>query len=71
MTKEELQEKIGEMRTESDKLKEQINKLIVERDQAKSEARAAKVENEEMKAKVAKLDPTEVHNAIKPPREKP
>ncbi len=64
MTKEELQEKIGEMRTESDKLKEQINKLIVERDQAKSEARAAKVENEEMKAKVAKLDPTEVRKQL-------
>ena len=64
MTKEELQEKIGEMRTDSDKLKEQINRLIVERDQAKAEARAVKVENDEIKAKIARLDPVEVRKQL-------
>ncbi len=64
LTKEELQTKIGEMRSECDSLKEQINRLIVERDQAKSEARAAKVENEEMKAKISKLNPTEVRKQL-------
>lgn len=60
LTKEELQEKIGEMRSEADKLKEQINKLIIERDQAKAETRAVKIENEEVKIKLSKLDPAEV-----------
>ena len=64
LTKEELQEKIGEMRSESDKLKEQINRLIIERDQAKAETRAIKIENEEIKAKLEKLDPAEVKKQL-------
>ena len=64
LTKEELQEKIGEMRSESDKLKEQINKLIIERDQAKAETRAIKIENEEIKTKLSKLDPAEVKKQL-------
>lgn len=64
LTKEELQEKIGEMRSESDNLKEQINKLIIERDQAKAEARAVKIENEDIKSKLSKLDPTEVRKQL-------
>ena len=64
LTKEELQEKIGEMRSESDKLKEQLNRLIIERDQAKAETRAIKIENEEIKAKLEKLDPAEVKKQL-------
>ncbi len=64
LTKEELQEKIGEMRSEADKLKEQINKLIIERDEAKAEARAVKIENEEIKVKLSKLDPAEVRKQL-------
>ena len=64
LTKEELQEKIGEMRSEADKLKEQINKLIIERDEAKAETRAVKIENEEVKAKLSKLDPAEVRKQL-------
>ena len=64
MTKEELQEKIGEIRSESDKLKEQINKLIIERDQAKAEARATKIENNEIKNKLKKLNPTETQKKL-------
>ena len=64
LTKEELQEKIGEMRSEADKLKEQINKLIIERDEAKAETRAVKIENEEIKVKLSKLDPAEVRKQL-------
>jgi hypothetical protein len=64
MTKEELQQKIGEMRFESEKLKEQINKLIIERDQAKAESRAIKIENEEVVSKLSKLDPAEVRKQL-------
>ncbi|MBQ3643110.1 MAG: hypothetical protein II961_00800 [Candidatus Riflebacteria bacterium] len=64
LTKEELQEKIGEMRSDADKLKEQINKLIIERDEAKAEARAVKIENEEIKVKLSKLDPAEVRKQL-------
>lgn len=64
LTKEELQEKIGEMRSESDKLKEQLNRLIIERDQAKAETRAIKIENDDIKAKFAKLDPAEVKKQL-------
>ena len=64
LTKEELQEKIGEMRSESDSLKEQINKLIIERDQAKAETRAIKIENENIKSQLSKLDPAEVKKQL-------
>ncbi len=64
LTKEELQEKIGEMRSESDSLKEQINKLIIERDQAKAETRAIKIENEHIKSQLSKLDPAEVKKQL-------
>ena len=64
LTKEELQEKIGEMRSDADKLKEQINKLIIERDEAKAEARAVKIENDEIKVKLSKLDPAEVRKQL-------
>ena len=64
LTKEELQEKIGEMRSEADKLKEQINKLIIERDEAKAETRTVKIENEEIKVKLSKLDPAEVRKQL-------
>lgn len=64
LTKEELQEKIGEMRTQCDILKEQINRLIVERDQARAETRTIRLENEEIKAKISKLDPAEVRKQL-------
>ncbi|KAF1081128.1 MAG: hypothetical protein GQF41_2396 [Candidatus Rifleibacterium amylolyticum] len=65
LTKEEMQEKIEELRDESDELRRRINSLNVEKDQALGEARALKNSNDELKQKLDRLDPAEVQKQIR------
>lgn len=64
LTKEEMHEKIEDLRDESDELRRRINQLVVEKDQTQSEARALKNHNEELKQKLARLDPAEVQKQL-------
>jgi myosin heavy subunit len=65
LTKEEMQEKIEELRDESDELRRRINSLNVEKDQAQAEARSFKNNNDELKQKLDRLDPAEVQKQIR------
>ncbi len=64
MTREELHEKIQDLREESDELRRRINQMHIEKDQALSEARALRTQNEELKQKLARLDPAEVQKQL-------
>lgn len=64
MTREELHEKIQDLREESDELRRRINQVNIEKDQALSEARALRSQNEELKQKLARLDPAEVQKQL-------
>lgn len=64
MTREELHEKIQDLREESDELRRRINQVNIEKDQALSEARALRTQNEELKQKLARLDPAEVQKQL-------
>lgn len=64
ITKEEMQEKIEDLREEHEELRERLNAAIIERDQASSEARILKNQNEELNKKLARLDPTEVQKQL-------
>jgi outer membrane murein-binding lipoprotein Lpp len=65
MTREELQEKIDDLREESEELRARIRQLSIERDGCSAEARALKNQNEELKQKLEKLDPVEVQKQLK------
>lgn len=65
LTKEELQEKIDELRDESDELRRRMQSLNVEKDQAQAESRSFKNSNDELRQKLARLDPAEVQKQIK------
>lgn len=65
MTREEMQEKIDDLREESDELKAKIRLLSIERDNCSSEARSYKNQNEELRQKLDRLDPAEVQKQIK------
>jgi len=65
LTKEEMQEKIEELRDESDELRRRLHNLSVERDQAIAEARNFKNANEEIRQKLDRLDPAEVQKQIR------
>lgn len=64
MTREELHEKIQDLREESDELRRRINQVNIEKDQAMSEARALRTQNEELRQKLARLDPAEVQKQL-------
>jgi len=64
MTREELHEKIQDLREESDELRRRINQVNIEKDQALSEARALRTQNEELRQKLARLDPAEVQKQL-------
>ncbi len=64
MTREELHEKIQDLREESDELRRRINQTNVEKDQALSEARSLRAQNEELKQKLERLDPAEVKKQL-------
>ncbi|GAB4277089.1 MAG: hypothetical protein Kow0029_19600 [Candidatus Rifleibacteriota bacterium] len=65
MTREELQEKIEDLRQESEEFRKKINQLTIERDNIIAEARALKNQNEELNQKLSKLDPAEVQKQLK------
>ncbi|MFZ5952514.1 MAG: hypothetical protein ACOYXC_17570 [Candidatus Rifleibacteriota bacterium] len=65
MTREEMQEKIDDLREETDELKAAIRQLNTERDTMASEIRSLKNLNEELKIKIDKLDPAEVQKQLK------
>ncbi|MEW6710711.1 MAG: hypothetical protein AB1403_12870 [Candidatus Riflebacteria bacterium] len=65
MTREEMQEKIDDLREETDELKAAIRQLNTERDNMASEIRSLKNLNEELKQKIDKLDPAEVQKQLK------
>lgn len=64
MTREELHEKIQDLREESDELRRRINQVNIEKDQALSEARALRTQNEELRQKLTRLDPAEVQKQL-------
>ncbi len=64
MTREELHEKIQDLREESDELRRRINQMNIEKDQALSEARSLRTQNEELKQKLERLDPAEVKKQL-------
>lgn len=65
LSKEELQEKIDELRDESDELRRLMQNLNVEKDQAQAETRSFKNSNDELKQKLDRLDPAEVQKQLK------
>ncbi|HQB82264.1 MAG TPA: hypothetical protein PLR50_02110, partial [Candidatus Rifleibacterium sp.] len=64
MTREELHEKIQDLREESDEMRRRINQVSIEKDQALAEARALRTQNEELRQKLARLDPVEVQKQL-------
>ena len=64
MTREELHEKIQDLREESDEMRRHLNQMHVERDQALSEARSLRNHNDELKLKLERLDPAEVKKQL-------
>ena len=64
ITREELHEKIQDLREESDELRRRINQMNIEKDQALSEARSLRTQNEELKQKLERLDPAEVKKQL-------
>ncbi len=65
MTREEMQEKIDDLREETEELKTMVRQLNTERDNMASEIRSLKNLNEELKQKIDKLDPAEVQKQLK------
>jgi hypothetical protein len=65
MTREELNEKIDELREESEELRAKIRQLSIDRDNCAAEARAVKNRNEELCHKLERLDPAEVQKQLK------
>ena len=65
MTKEELEEKIDDLREDLEEERQKSNKLNIERDTCNAEIRSLKNDNEELKQKLAKLDPVEVQKQLK------
>jgi outer membrane murein-binding lipoprotein Lpp len=65
MTREELNEKIDDLREETEELRSKIRQLTIERDSCSAEARALKNQNEEVRQKLEKLDPVEVQKQLK------
>lgn len=64
LTKEELQEKIEDLREEHEELRQRLNVAIIERDQASAETRTLRNQNEELNRKLIKLDPIEVQKQL-------
>ena len=64
LTTEELQEKIEELREESDTLRRRVHNLSIEKDQAQADARTLKNSNDELKQKLDRLDPAEVQKQL-------
>lgn len=65
MTREELQEKIDDLREESDELRKKLNLTNIDRDNSIADARTLKNQNEELRQKLEKLDPVEVQKQLK------
>jgi len=63
-TREEMQEKIDDLREESEGLRHKIQQINIEKDQALAEARSLRNSNDELKAKLARLDPAEVQKQL-------
>lgn len=64
MTREELHEKIEDLREENDEFRRRVNQILVEKDQAIAETRSLRNQNEELKQKLARLDPVEVQKQL-------
>jgi hypothetical protein len=64
MTREELHEKIEDLREENDEFRRRVNQMLIEKDQAVAESRSLRNQNEELRQKLARLDPVEVQKQL-------
>lgn len=65
MTREEMQEKIDDLREETEELRERIRLSNIEHDNMAAETRTLRNQNEEIRQKLDKLDPAEVQKQIR------